>query len=36
MNEPKVNLRQVSTRIDIKDYARVIQVLAAGKHKDIS
>lgn len=36
MNEPKVNLRQVSTRIDIEDYARVIQVLADGKHKDIS
>ena len=36
MNEPKINLRQVSTRIDIDDYARVVQVLAEGKYKDIS
>ena len=36
MNEPKINLRQVSTRIDIDDYARVMQVLAEGKYKDIS
>ena len=36
MNEPKINLRQVSTRIDIEDYARVVQVLAQGEFKDIS
>ena len=36
MNEPKINLRQISTRIDIEDYARVVQVLAQGEFKDIS
>lgn len=36
MNEPRVNLRQVSTRIDIDDYTRIVQILAEGKYKDVS
>ena len=28
MNEPKVDLRQVSTRIEIEDYAKIVQILA--------
>ena len=38
MNEPKSNLRQVSTRIDVEDYAKIVQLLAdpANGHKDIA
>lgn len=28
MNEPSINLRQVSTRIEVEDYAKVVQLLA--------
>ena len=38
MNEPKVNLRQVSTRIEVEDYAKIVQLLAypANGYKDIA
>ena len=38
MNEPKINLRQVSTRVDVEDYAKIVQLLAdpSNGHKDIS
>lgn len=38
MNEPKINLRQVSTRIDVEDYAKVVQLLAdpSNGYKDIA
>lgn len=38
MNEPKINLRQVSTRIDVEDYAKIVQLLAdpANGHKDVA
>ena len=38
MNEPKINLRQVSTRIDVEDYAKIVQLLADPEngHRDIS
>ena len=28
MNEQKINLRQVSTRIDVEDYAKIVQLIA--------
>ena len=28
MNEPRINLRQVSTRIEVEDYAKIVQLLA--------
>ena len=28
MNEPKINLRQVSTRVDVEDYAKIVQLLS--------
>ena len=38
MNEPKINLRQVSTRVEVEDYAKIVQLLAdpSNVHKDIS
>ena len=38
MNEPKINLRQVSTRIDVEDYAKIVQLLSdpANGYKDIA
>ena len=38
MNEPKINLRQVSTRIEVEDYAKIVQLLAypANGYKDIA
>ena len=38
MNEPKINLRQVSTRVEIEDYAKIVQPLAdpANGYKDIA
>ena len=38
MNEPKINLRQVSTRVEIEDYAKIVQLLAdpADGYKDIA
>ena len=38
MNEPKINLRQVSTRVDVEDYAKIVQLLAdpANDYKDIA
>lgn len=38
MNEPKINLRQVSTRIDVEDYAKIVQLLAdpANGYRDIA
>lgn len=38
MNEPRINLRQVSTRIEVEDYAKIVQLLAdtANGHKDIA
>ena len=38
MNEPKINLRQVSTRIDVEDYAKIVQLLAdpANVYKDVA
>ena len=38
MNEPKINLRQVSTRVDVEDYAKIVQLLAdpANGYKDIA
>ena len=38
MNEPKINLRQVSTRVEVEDYAKIVQLLAdpANGHKDIA
>ena len=38
MNEPKINLRQVSTRVDVEDYAKIVQLLAdpANGHRDIA
>ena len=38
MNEPKINLRQVSTRIDVEDYAKIVQLLAdqTNSYKDIA
>ena len=38
MNEPKINLRQVSTRVEIEDYAKIVQLLAdpANGYKDIA
>ena len=38
MNEQKINLRQVSTRIDVEDYAKIVQLLAdpATGYRDLS
>lgn len=38
MNDPKINLRQVSTRVDIEDYAKIVQLLAdqTNGYKDIA
>ena len=38
MNEPKINLRQVSTRIEVEDYAKIVQLLAdpAKGYKDVA
>ena len=38
MNEPKINLRQVSTRVEVEDYAKIIQMLAdpSNGHKDVA
>ena len=38
MNEPKINLRQVSTRVDVEDYAKIVQLIAdpANGYRDIS
>ena len=38
MNEPKINLRQVSTRIDVEDYAKIVQLIADPEngYRDIS
>ena len=38
MNEQKINLRQVSTRIDVEDYAKIVQLLSDPEngYKDIS
>ena len=38
MNEPKINLRQVSTRIDVEDYAKIVQLLAdpANGYNDVA
>ena len=38
MSEPKINLRQVSTRIEVEDYAKIVQLLAdpAKGHKDVA
>ena len=38
MNEQKINLRRVSTRIDVEDYAKIVQLLAdpANGYKDLS
>ena len=38
MNEPKINLRQVSTRVEIEDYAKIVQLLADPEngYKDIA
>ena len=38
MSEPNINLRQVSTRIDVDDYAKIVQLLSDPEngHKDIS
>lgn len=38
MNEPKINLRQVSTRVEVEDYAKIVQLLAdpSNVYKDIS
>lgn len=38
MNEPKINLRQVSTRVDVEDYAKIVQLLAdpANGYKDVA
>ena len=38
MNEPKINLRQVSTRVDVEDYAKIVQLLSdpANGYKDVA
>ena len=38
MNEPKINLRQVSTRVEIEDYAKIVQLIADPEngYRDIS
>ena len=38
MKEPRINLRQVSTRIEVEDYAKIVQLLAdpANGHKDVA
>ena len=38
MNEPKINLRQVSTRIEVEDYAKIVQLLAdpSSGYKDVA
>ena len=38
MNEPKINLRQVSTRVEVEDYAKIVQMLAdpANGYKDVA
>ena len=38
MNEPKINLRQVSTRIEVEDYAKIVQLLSdpANGYKDVA
>ena len=38
MNEPKINLRQVSTRVEVEDYAKIVQLLSdpANGYRDIS
>ena len=38
MNEPKINLRQVSTRVDVEDYAKIVQLLSDPEngYRDIS
>ena len=38
MNEPRISLRQVSTRIEVEDYAKIVQLLAdpANGYKDVA
>ena len=38
MNEPKINLRQVSTRVEVEDYAKIVQLLAdpTNAYKDVA
>ena len=38
MNEPKINLRQVSTRVEVEDYAKIVQLLSDPEngHRDIA
>ena len=38
MNEPKINLRQVSTRVEVEDYAKIVQLIAdpANGYKDVA
>lgn len=38
MNEQKINLRQVSTRVDVEDYAKIVQLLSDPEngYNDIS
>ena len=38
MSEPRINLRQVSTRIEVEDYAKIVQLLAdpANGYKDVA
>ena len=38
MNEPKINLRQVSTRVEVEDYAKIVQLLSdpANGYKDVA
>lgn len=38
MNEPKINLRQVSTRVDVEDYAKIVQLISDPEngYRDIS
>ena len=34
MNEPKINLRQVSTRVEVEDYAKIGQLIADPANGD--
>ena len=38
MNEPKINLRQVSTRVEVEDYAKIVQLISdpANGYKDVA
>ena len=38
MNEQKINLRQVSTRVDVEDYAKIVQLLSdpANGYRDVA